>query len=86
MLRSGTKEPVPWRARGCLLTFSDIGTAGGVAVGQLLRRVLFSIQSGDWTAFALQRLSRRVLGLVPAGYRLGRAAKVDPTVALRWDY
>lgn len=46
MLRSGTKEPVPWRARGCLLTFSDIGTAGDLAVGQLLRRVLFSIQSG----------------------------------------
>lgn len=33
------------------MTFSDIGTAGGLAVGQLLRRVLFSIQSGDWTAF-----------------------------------
>jgi ABC-type antimicrobial peptide transport system permease subunit len=60
------------------------GILGGLAVARLLKRVLFSIDPADLKTFLTVIAALAIVALAACLIPARRAAKVDPTVALRW--
>jgi putative ABC transport system permease protein len=62
-----------------------IGAAGAMVAADWMRSLLFGVQPGDPTTFALASLVIAVAGLAGSALPAVRAANVDPVVALRAD-
>ncbi len=59
------------------------GTAASIAAADWIRSLLYAVQPGDPTSFALGSLAIIVAGLAGSVLPALRAARVDPVVALR---
>jgi ABC-type antimicrobial peptide transport system permease subunit len=70
---------------GCLLTGvgAAIGLAGAIAVTRGLRALLFGVTPLDGVTFASVAVLVAMVAVVAVGLPAWRAARVDPTVALR---
>ncbi|HKD90515.1 MAG TPA: ABC transporter permease [Terriglobales bacterium] len=64
---------------------SVIGLAGGLAAMSLLKALLFNIKPGDPLAVAAAVLLLLLVGLAATALPAGRAAQVDPMLALRQE-
>jgi len=64
---------------------SVIGLAGGLAAMSLLKALLFNIKPGDPLAVTAAVLLLLLVGLAATALPAGRAAQVDPMLALRQE-
>jgi predicted permease len=73
--------------QGMLLVLigTTAGLAGGLAVAQLLKRVLFSVDPAEPMAFAFAILILLAVALLACLIPARRAARVDPSEALRYE-
>jgi ABC-type lipoprotein release transport system permease subunit len=62
-----------------------VGLIGSIGAGQLLKRVLFSVDSADWATFALMIALLVAVALVACLVPARKAMRVDPTIALRYE-
>jgi macrolide transport system ATP-binding/permease protein len=62
-----------------------VGIVAGIEAGQLLKRVLFSVDSADWVTFALMIALLVVVALIACLVPAHKATRVDPTTALRYE-
>lgn len=62
-----------------------IGAAATIAAGDWIRSLLFGVEPGDLTTFALASLVIALAALAGSALPALRAARVDPVVALRAD-
>jgi putative ABC transport system permease protein len=71
------------------MTLTSIGVALGLAISAMLARLLGSLLSGisptDLLTYALTTLIWIVVALAACYLPALRAARVQPTVALRWE-
>lgn len=68
-----------------VLAGAAAGVLSGLAAGQLLKRVLFSVDPTDWTTFLWVILTLAIVAAVACLIPARRAAQVDPVVALRCE-
>jgi putative ABC transport system permease protein len=62
-----------------------VGLIGSIGAGQLLKRVLFSVDSADWATFALMIALLAAVALVACLVPARKATRVDPMIALRYE-
>jgi putative ABC transport system permease protein len=60
-----------------------VGIASGVAAGQLLKRILFSVNPAEWKTFVLVAMVLTLVAALACVIPARRAMKVDPMAALR---
>ena len=80
ILRLVTRQSLIFVSAGAAL-----GAACGIAAGRLLKRVLFSVDSADWTTFLMLATVLFLVSILACLTPARRALKVDPNVALRWE-
>jgi predicted permease len=73
--------------QGLLLALGGItaGLTGGLVLARIMRGMLFGISAGDPTTYIAVCGSLGLLALVASYIPARRAARVDPTVSLRWE-
>jgi ABC-type lipoprotein release transport system permease subunit len=67
------------------LTGITAGLTGSLVLARIMRGMLFGISAGDPTTYIAVCGALGLLALVASYIPARRAARVDPTVSLRWE-
>jgi putative ABC transport system permease protein len=62
-----------------------IGLAGSIFIARLLSSLIFGVSATDWTTFGGVLAAMATVSLAASYIPSRRAAKLDPTVALRHE-
>jgi predicted permease len=83
--RGGILRLVIRRAMFLVGAGAAVGFIGGIEAGQLLKRVLFTVDATDWATFALMITLLVAVALVACLVPAHKATRVDPMIALRYE-
>ena len=62
-----------------------IGLTGSIFIARLLSSLIFGVSATDWTTFGGVLLAMAVVALAASYIPARRAARLDPTIALRHE-